>query len=66
MCASSGDASRRGIDFLFSPNRLNVALSRAQSLAIVVGRPDLACTRVSSIAQMKLVNLFCRIVEEGG
>ena len=66
MCASSGDASPRGIDFLFSPNRLNVALSRAQSLAIVVGCPDLALTRVRSVPQMKLVNLFCRIVEEGG
>ena len=66
MCASSGDASPRGIDFLFSPNRLNVALSRAQSLAVVVGCPDLARTRVRSVPQMKLVNLFCRIVEEGG
>ena len=66
MCASSGDASPRGIEFLFSPNRLNVALSRAQSLAIVVGCPELARTRVGSVEQMKLVNLFCRIVEEGG
>ena len=66
MCASSGDASPRGIEFLFSPNRLNVALSRAQSLAILVGCPELAGTRVRTVPQMKLVNLFCRIVEEGG
>jgi uncharacterized protein len=59
-------ASPRGIEFLFSPNRLNVALSRAQSLAIVVGCPELARTRVRTVAQMKLVNLFCRTVEEGG
>ena len=65
MGASAGDASPRGIEFLFSPNRLNVALSRAQSLAIVVGCPELARTRVRSVRQMKLVNLFCRIVEEG-
>ncbi len=65
MCASSGDGSPRGIDFLFSPNRLNVALSRAQSLAIVVGCPGLAQTRVRTVPQLKLVNLFCRIVEEG-
>jgi uncharacterized protein len=66
MCASSGDAGGRGIEFLFSPNRLNVALSRAQSLAIVVGCPELGRTRVTSVGQMKLVNLFCRIVAEGG
>ena len=40
MCANSGDVSPRGIEFLFSTNRLNVELSRAQSLAIVVGCPD--------------------------
>jgi uncharacterized protein len=66
MCASAGDASPRGIDFLFSPNRLNVAISRAQSLAIVVGSPRLARTRCGSVEQMRLVNLFCRAVQAGG
>jgi predicted RecB family nuclease len=65
MCSSSGDSSPRGLDFLLDANRLNVALSRAQSLAIVVGSPEIARTRVGSVGQMKLVNLFCRIVEEG-
>ncbi len=64
MCASSADAGR-GIDFLFSPNRLNVAISRAQCLAFVVGSPLLARTRCGTVGQMKLVNLYCRIVEEG-
>lgn len=64
MCASTGDVGR-GIEFLFSPNRLNVAVSRAQCLAIVVGSGRLARTRVSSVRQMKLVNMFCRIVAEG-
>ncbi len=66
MCSSSGDSSPRGLEFLLDANRLNVALSRAQSLAIVVGSPEIARTRVGSVGQMKLVNLFCRIVEEGG
>ncbi len=65
MCASAGDGSPRGIEFLFSPNRINVALSRAQSLAIVVGSPELGSTRVTSVGQMKLVNLICRVMEEG-
>jgi uncharacterized protein len=65
MCASDGESSPRGIDFLFDRNRLNVAISRAMSLAIVVGSPDLARTRCSTIEQMRLVNTFCRIVEEG-
>ena len=65
MCASQGDASPRGIDFLFHKNRLNVALSRAQSLAIVVASPALARTRCQSLAQMEQVNLFCRVMEEG-
>jgi len=65
MCASQGDTSPRGIDFLFHKNRLNVALSRAQSLAIVVASPTLARTRCQTLAHMELVNLFCRVMEEG-
>ena len=65
MASSTGDASPRGMEFLFSKNRLNVAISRAQSLAIVVASPALARARCSSIEQMELANLFCRIVESG-
>jgi len=65
MCSSSGDASPRGIEFLFSRNRLNVAISRAETMAIVVGHPSLARTRCSTIDQMRLVNVYCRAVAEG-
>jgi predicted RecB family nuclease len=65
MCASSGDASPRGIEFLFSKNRMNVAISRARTLAVVVGNPALARTNCSTLEQMQLVNVFCRAVETG-
>ncbi len=63
MCASSLDEAPRGATFLLNPNRLNVAISRAQTLAIVVASPGLLSTRGSSVEEMRLVNLFCRLVE---
>jgi superfamily I DNA and/or RNA helicase len=36
MTSSTGEDVPRGMDFLFSKNRLNVAVSRAQCLAIIV------------------------------
>jgi uncharacterized protein len=65
MCASAGDSSPRGIEFLFNRNRLKVAISRAQTLAIVVGCPALVRTSCATIEQMRLVNLYCRAVQEG-
>ncbi len=65
MCASSAESSARGMEFIFNKNRLNVALSRAQTLAIVVGNPQLSLTSCSRIEQMELVNLFCRIIDHG-
>jgi superfamily I DNA and/or RNA helicase len=61
MAASSADAAPRGIEFLFSKNRLNVAISRAQILAIVVASPKLARTKCARLEQIELVNLFCRV-----
>ena len=62
MCTSDAADSPRGIDFLFSKNRLNVAISRAQALAIVVGNPSLARTPVSNLKQMEQINFFCEMV----
>ncbi len=40
--SSSGEEVPRGLEFLFSRNRLNVAISRAQCLAVLVGEPAAA------------------------
>ena len=65
MGASRGDSSARGIEFLFSKNRLNVAISRAQTLAIIVSNPALARTQCTKIQDMELVNMFCRSKQKG-
>ncbi|MFN8553523.1 MAG: TM0106 family RecB-like putative nuclease [Candidatus Obscuribacterales bacterium] len=65
MCASDGGSSPRGMEFLFSMSRLNVAISRAQTIAFVVGNPNLTKTPCSSLSQMRLLNFFCQIVNVG-
>lgn len=62
LCSSTLDESPRGASFLLSPNRLNVAVSRAEALAIVVGSPDLIDVRCRSVEEMRLVNLLCHLV----
>jgi hypothetical protein len=59
---SSGDEVPRGLEFLFSRTRLNVAISRTQSLALLVGSPRLLDVRTRSVDQMRLVNAL-RFVE---
>jgi uncharacterized protein len=64
MTSSSGEEVPRGMDFLFSRNRLNVAVSRAQALAVVVCSPRLMSTRCRTVEQMRLVNMLCRFAAE--
>jgi uncharacterized protein len=63
MATSSGEDVPRNLTFLFSRNRLNVAISRAQCLAILVCSPRLLEARCHSIEEMELVNALCRLVE---
>ncbi|HEY3181500.1 MAG TPA: TM0106 family RecB-like putative nuclease [Gaiellaceae bacterium] len=64
MATSSGDDLPRNLEFLFSRNRLNVAISRAQSLAVLVASPMLLEIRCRTIEQMRMVNALCRFVDE--
>jgi len=61
MCTSVGEESPRGMEFLLDKNRINVAVSRAQALAIVVGDPRMAASPCSNVANMERLNLFCRL-----
>jgi predicted RecB family nuclease len=63
MVTSDAECLPRDIEFLFSANRLNVALSRAQCLAIVAANPKLLETPCKTIDQLRLVNKFCQLVE---
>jgi len=63
MCTSDASESPRGIEFLFDNKRLNVAVSRAQSLAIVLANADLANTPANDIDQLRKVNMFSHLVQ---
>jgi uncharacterized protein len=63
MATSSGEDVPRNLAFLFSRNRLNVAISRAQCLAFLVCSTRLLEARCKSIEEMELVNALCRLAE---
>ncbi|QDO88257.1 TM0106 family RecB-like putative nuclease [Ornithinimicrobium ciconiae] len=63
MASSSGQDAPRGVGFLLDSHRLNVAVSRAWALAVVVGSPTLLESPVSSPEQLRLVNALCRFVD---
>ena len=63
MASSSGEDVPRGLDFLFSRNRLNVAISRAKCLAYLVCSPRLLDANCRTVEQMRLANALCRLVE---
>lgn len=63
LTCSSGEDVPRGIDFLFDAHRLNVAISRAQCLAVLVHSPRLLDVDCRTLAAMRLVDGVCRLVE---
>ncbi|MFC6461078.1 TM0106 family RecB-like putative nuclease [Paracoccus aerius] len=61
MTASSAEETSRRMEFLFSLNRINVAVSRAKGLALVFCSPRLRETKCETVEQMRLVNTICAL-----
>jgi uncharacterized protein len=63
LTTSSPEDAPRGMEFLYSLNRFNVATSRAMTAVIVVGNPKLFEPDCKSPRQMQLANAFCAYLE---
>jgi uncharacterized protein len=59
MTTSSAEDMPRNMEFLYSRNRLNVAVSRARSLAVIVASPLLLEAPCTGVEQLRLVNTMC-------
>ena len=63
LAASSAEDAPRGLEFVLSLNRLNVATSRARCVSAVVGNPRLLTAHCKTPSQMRLANSLARFVE---
>jgi len=63
MASSTGEDLPHGLEFLYSRKRLNVAISRARALAVIVASPRLLEARCRTADEMRMVNGVCRFVE---
>jgi uncharacterized protein len=63
MTTSTHADAPRGMGFLYSLNRLNVATSRAKALSILVCSPELFQPECRTPEQMRMANAFCRYLE---
>jgi uncharacterized protein len=63
MATSTPDDAPRGMEFLYSLNRLNVAVSRARCVAVIVASPALFQVQCRTPHQIELANAFCRFLE---
>jgi uncharacterized protein len=62
LCASDANDSPRGLDFLFDKNRLNVAISRAQCLVVIVASKQLENTEATNIEQLQKLNTYHQLL----
>jgi len=63
MATSTPEDAPRGMEFLYSLNRLNVATSRAKCIAVIVASPALFRLQCKPVRQIELANAFCRYLE---
>jgi uncharacterized protein len=63
MATSRPEDAPRGMEFLYSLHRLNVATSRARCLTLVAASPALIRVAARTPRQMQLANALCRLVE---
>lgn len=61
MVTSDQENATRQMEFLYSKNRLNVAISRAKTLALLIANPALMSVSCENPEQISLVNTFCWI-----
>jgi len=63
LTTSTPEEAPRGMEFLYSLHRLNVATSRAMTSVVVVGNPRLFAPECQTPRQMQLANALCRYRE---
>jgi uncharacterized protein len=63
MGSSGADEAPRGMSFLYDTHRLNVAVSRAKIVSLLVASPALLTPACSTVEQMRLASAMCRYVE---
>ena len=65
MTASSAEETSRGLEFLLSRERLNVAVSRGKGLSLVFASPQLLHAPCATVEQMRLANALCALPDAG-
>ena len=63
MTSSDPENIPRHKGFLFSRNRLNVGISRAECATIILFNPNLLNTSCQKIEEMRLINNFCKLLK---
>ena len=64
MASTASSVAPRGVSFLYDLHRLNVAISRAKAMAVVVGSPLLMDAAVHTPEELRAVNALCRFVDD--
>jgi len=63
MTTSDPESLPRNVDFFFSRNRLNVAVSRSQCLTIVIMNKKILDIKCNKVEHVKLVNTFMKLLD---